>query len=132
VHRRTATPRRTMAVHTRATTSTIDRHPVRRQMAGKGRARVEPSKAAVGTSWGIAEPRSRQMLDALGVAAYTTDRDGHLTFYNDAAAEFWGRAPELGELWCGSYRLFHPDGTPMPHDECPMAIALREGRELRG
>ena len=72
------------------------------------------------------------MLDALGVAVYTTDREGRLTFYNNAAAAFWGRAPDLGELWCGSSRLFHPDGTPMPHDECPMAIALRDGRELRG
>jgi signal transduction histidine kinase len=72
------------------------------------------------------------MLDALGVAAYTTDAEGRLTFYNQAAVAFWGRRPELGELWCGSYKLFHPDGTPMPHEACPMAIALREGRELRG
>ena len=84
------------------------------------------------TGWRAAERGSRQMLEALGVAVYTTDREGRLTFFNDAAAQFWGREPELGELWCGSYKLFHPDGTPMPHDECPMAIALREGRELRG
>jgi len=83
-------------------------------------------------TWTIAEPRSRPMLDALGVAVYTTDAEGRITFYNDAAVEFWGRAPDLGEMWCGSYKLFHPDGTPMPHDTCPMAIALREGRELRG
>src|SRR5437763_1717700 len=24
------------------------------------------------------------------------------------------------------------DGTPLPHDECPMAIALKEGRPVRG
>lgn len=72
------------------------------------------------------------MLDAVGVAVYTTDPEGRLTFYNEAAAEFWGRRPELGELWCGSYKLFHTDGTPMPHETCPMAIALREGREPRG
>src|SRR5690606_40023473 len=35
-------------------------------------------------------------------------------------------------LWCGSWRLYWPDGMPMPHEECPMAIALRDGRELRG
>jgi len=72
------------------------------------------------------------MLNALGVAVYTTDPEGHLIFYNEAAAQFWGRRPELGEMWCGSYKLFHPDGTPMPHETCPMAIALLEGRELRG
>jgi PAS domain S-box-containing protein len=75
---------------------------------------------------------SRQMLEALDVAVYTTDREGRLIFFNDAAAAFWGRRPELGELWCGSYKLFYPDGAPMAHDECPMAIALRDGRELRG
>ncbi|HTK44416.1 MAG TPA: ATP-binding protein [Patescibacteria group bacterium] len=83
-------------------------------------------------TWTLIEPRSRPMLDALDVAVYTTDPEGRLTFFNDAAARFWGRTPELGELWCGSYRLFFPDGTPMAHEECPMAIALREGRELRG
>ena len=84
------------------------------------------------STWTIAEPGARPMLNALGVAVYTTDPEGHLVFYNEAAAQFWGRRPELGELWCGSYRLFHPDGRPMPHETCPMAIAILEGRELRG
>jgi len=83
-------------------------------------------------SWRAAERSSRQMLEALDVAVYTTDREGRLTFFNDAAAAFWGRRPELGELWCGSYKLFYPDGAPMAHDECPMAVALQDGRELRG
>ena len=96
-------------------------------------AALAPTPTLTGANtWTVAEPASRQMLDALGVAVYTTDREGRLTFYNEAAAAFWGRRPELGELWCGSYRLFHPDGTPMPHETCPMAIALQEGRELRG
>jgi PAS domain S-box-containing protein len=74
----------------------------------------------------------RELLQALGVAVYTTDADGRITFFNDAAAEFWGRRPELGEEWCGSWRLYWSDGTPLPHGECPMAIALREGRPVRG
>jgi PAS domain S-box-containing protein len=78
------------------------------------------------------EPRYRQFLDALGVAVYTTDQNGGITFYNEAAAEFWGRRPALGEEWCGSYRLYWPDGRPMPKDECPMAIALHERRPIRG
>ena len=76
--------------------------------------------------------RYRHFLDALGVAVYTTDADGRITFYNVAAAEFWGRRPELGELWCGSLRLLFPDESPMRHDECPMAITLREARPVRG
>jgi PAS domain S-box-containing protein len=74
----------------------------------------------------------RELLQALGVAVYTTNADGRITFYNEAAAEFWGRRPELGEEWCGSWRLYWSDGTPLPHAECPMAIALREGRAVRG
>jgi PAS domain S-box-containing protein len=74
----------------------------------------------------------RQVLESLDVAVYTTDADGRITFYNDAAAELWGRRPEPGEEWCGSWRLYWPDGRPMAHAECPMAIALREGRLVRG
>jgi PAS domain S-box-containing protein len=71
-------------------------------------------------------------LRALGVAAYTTDAAGRITFYNDAAADLWGRRPALGEEWCGSWRLYRTDGRPMRHDECPMAVALRENRPVRG
>ncbi len=76
--------------------------------------------------------RYRAFLEALGVAVYTTDADGRITFYNEAAAELWGRRPELGEEWCGSFRLFWSDGTPLAHGDCPMAIALKEGRAVRG
>lgn len=78
------------------------------------------------------EPRYREFLDALGVAVYTTDADGRITFFNEAAAGLWGRRPELGEEWCGSWRLFWPDGRPMAHGECPMALALKEHRPIRG
>jgi PAS domain S-box-containing protein len=74
----------------------------------------------------------RRFLDALGVAVYTTDADGRITFFNAAAAEFWGRRPALGEAWCGSLRLLGPDETPMRHDECPMAVTLKEARPVRG
>ncbi len=76
--------------------------------------------------------RYRRFLDALGVAVYTTDADGRITFFNAAAAEFWGRHPAVGEEWCGSLRLLFLDETPMRHDECPMAITLKEARPVRG
>jgi PAS domain S-box-containing protein len=34
--------------------------------------------------------------------------------------------------YCGSWKLYWPDGTPLPHDECPMAMALKERRPIRG
>src|SRR5436190_897158 len=74
-----------------------------------------------------------QLFEALPVAVYMTDAEGRITFYNRAAAELWGHNPELSSgQWCGSWRLYWPDGRPMPHNECPMATALKEGREVRG
>ena len=72
------------------------------------------------------------LLDALPVAVYTTDAAGTITYYNQAAADLWGCQPELGETaFCGSWKLYWPDGTPLPHDQCPMAVALRERRTVR-
>ncbi len=79
------------------------------------------------------ERRSRELLDALPIAVYTTDAAGRITYYNEAAVAFSGRRPQLGvDEWCVSWKLFWPDGTPLAHDECPMALALKEGQELRG
>ena len=75
----------------------------------------------------IESPSYRQFLEALGVAVYTTDAAGRITFFNEAAADLWGRRPEIGEEWCGSWKLYWPDGRPMAHEDCPMAIALKEG-----
>jgi PAS domain S-box-containing protein len=74
-----------------------------------------------------------ELLEALPVAVYTTDAQGRITFYNQAAADLWGHRPELGsDQWCGSWRLYWPDGRPLPHDQCPMALTLKEGRAVRG
>ncbi|WP_315927004.1 PAS domain S-box protein [Mesorhizobium sp. SP-1A] len=73
------------------------------------------------------------LLQALPAAIYTTDAKGRITFYNDAAAALWGHRPVLGtDEWCGSWKLCWPDGTALPHDECPMAMALKEGRAIHG
>ena len=79
------------------------------------------------------ERRFRELLGALPAAIYTTDAAGRLTYYNEAAAELWGYRPTLGtDEWCGSWKLYWPDGTPMAHDQCPMATALKEDRPVRG
>lgn len=79
------------------------------------------------------ERRFREMIDAIPAAVYTTDAEGRITHFNPAAVEFSGRTPQLGtDQWCVSWKLYHADGTPMPHDECPMAITLKEGRIVRG
>src|SRR5579859_6904170 len=77
------------------------------------------------------ERRFREMIDALPAAIYTTDAEGRLTHFNPAAIKLSGRVPEIGtDQWCVTLRLFHADGSPMPHEECPMALALKNGRAI--
>jgi PAS domain S-box-containing protein len=74
------------------------------------------------------------IISKLPVAIYTCDKKGYITSFNLAAAQLWGREPVLGEeLWCGSLKIYYPDGvTPMPLDCCPMAICLKEKRAVIG
>jgi len=79
------------------------------------------------------EHRYRRLIEALPAAIYICDAQGRITFYNDIAATIWGRKPEIGkDLWCGARKLYHPDGSMMAHEDCPMAVAIREGRSVRG
>jgi PAS domain S-box-containing protein len=75
----------------------------------------------------------RELINSLPAAVYTTDPSGRITYYNEAAASLWGCRPALGNSeWCGSWKLFWPDGRVLPHDQCPMAIAVKEQRPIRG
>jgi PAS domain S-box-containing protein len=73
------------------------------------------------------------LLEALPTAVYTTDDRGRVTFYNQAAVDLAGREPKLGaDKWCVNWRLFQPDGTPLAHEDCPMAVTLKTGEPVRG
>ena len=75
----------------------------------------------------------RRVVELSPVAMYVTDADGRVLSFNPAAAQLWGRTPAVGEdQWCGSHRLYHPDGRPMPLDTCPMAMALKSGEATHG
>ncbi|MDQ0654435.1 PAS domain S-box protein [Pseudomonas cedrina] len=78
------------------------------------------------------ERHMRNLLEALPAAVYTTDAEGRITFYNRAAIELSGQTPQLGDQWCVTWKLFNTDGSYLPHDQCPMAVALRENRPIRG
>ena len=78
------------------------------------------------------ERHLQELLEAIPAAIYTTDADGKITYFNQAAVDLAGRTPTLGsDEWCVTWKLYWPDGTPLPHDQCPMAVALKEGRPIR-
>lgn len=73
------------------------------------------------------------ILETLPAAVYTCDVNGYIKWYNAAAAELWGRHPELGtDLWCGSWKIYTPEGEAMPLDQCPMAKTLKEEKAVAG
>lgn len=79
------------------------------------------------------EPSRAEVFEEFAWPVYTTDADGWLTYYNEAAADLWGYHPELGRTrWCGSWRIFTTDGEVLPFDQCSMAVTIREGRAVRG
>jgi two-component sensor histidine kinase/PAS domain-containing protein len=74
--------------------------------------------------------RASELLDLLPVAIYVCEPSGLILYYNEQAAQLWGRAPGLidpSDRFCGSYRMWRLDGDPLPHPECPMADVLRTG-----
>lgn len=75
----------------------------------------------------------REALDGLPAAIYLTDADGIVTYFNPACIDFTGRRPEAGEdRWCVTWRLYTNAGEFLPHEECPMAVAINTQRPIRG
>src|SRR5271165_6337714 len=77
----------------------------------------------------LLETRSpfHQLPEKLPAAAYVCDTAGLITYYNRYAVQLWGRAPKLNDpidRFCGSYKLFLRDDSPLAHDQCWMARAL--------
>lgn len=74
------------------------------------------------------EVHFRTLLEKLPAGAYTCDREGLITYFNQSAVQLWGRAPALNDpadRYCGSFKLFSTDGAPIGHDRCWMALALQ-------
>ena len=73
------------------------------------------------------------LLDAQPVPIYLTDSNGWITFFNRACVDFAGRMPVPGkDRWCVTWRLYTEAGAPLPHEECPMAVAVKQLRQVRG
>jgi PAS domain S-box-containing protein len=76
----------------------------------------------------------RTLVEVMPAAVFTCDSEGLITYYNQRAVELWGRRPKLNDpedRYCGSFRIYRPDGSFLPHHECPMAVAILTGRSTR-
>jgi PAS domain S-box-containing protein len=75
------------------------------------------------------------LMELLPAAVYICEApSGVITYYNRRAAELWGCAPAIGdtdERFCGSFRLFRNDRTPLSHAETPMAQVLSGAAPIR-
>ena len=73
------------------------------------------------------------VLDSLPAAIYLTDKEGVITYFNSACTKLAGRTPVVGrESWCVTWKIYTTNGEFLPHDQCPMAVAIRERRAIRG
>ena len=71
--------------------------------------------------------RYRTLFDLAPIAVYSCDASGIIREYNNRAGELWGRKPAPGdtdERFCGSFKMYRPDGSFMPHEQCPMDDVL--------
>ena len=85
-------------------------------------------RKAAETALRASEERYRILFDLGPVAVYACDASGAIQNFNARAAELWGRKPVIGEAserFCGSFKLFHPDGSVLRREHCPMAGVLR-------
>lgn len=80
---------------------------------------------------------ARNLISIISLPALLLDVDGDIAFFNDAAAEVIGSPfEEIGALsqedWSARFGPFDDRGAPIPAEELPVAIALREGRPAYG
>jgi PAS domain-containing protein len=75
---------------------------------------------------------ARNFTSSLSTPAFLVDEEGVLVFYNEAAGQLLGkRFEEAGSMgpdeWGSEFGPFDDSGTPIPIDELPLTIALRQG-----
>jgi len=95
-----------------------------RHRSAAGGVMIHDSRLQTNEALRESKDRYRVLFDMSPVAVYSIDRSGVIQEFNRVAAEMWGREPKVGdteERFCGSFKLFRPDGSFMPHEQCPMA-----------
>lgn len=79
----------------------------------------------------------RELADHLATPIFVVDAAGDLLFYNEPAERLLGsRFDESGKLpfeeWSTLFKPTNAEGTPIPPEELPLAIAVQEHRPAQG
>lgn len=75
---------------------------------------------------------ARNLITSIGTPAFLVDEAARLLFYNEAAGALLGMSfEEAGrmepERWTQTFGPFGDDGEPVPIEELPLTVALRDG-----
>ena len=79
------------------------------------------------------DERFRVLFDLGPVATYTVDASGTIQEFNRNAVTLWGREPLRGdssEKYCCAYKIYHPNGSLIPHIESPVSAVLQGKVEM--
>jgi len=79
----------------------------------------------------------RQLASSLAMPTFLVDDEGALAFYNEPAEQLLGmRFDETGEMplseWSAVWHPAEADGTLIPAERLPLAIAVAERHAARG
>jgi PAS domain-containing protein len=79
------------------------------------------------------DPLQLRALNTFPIAIYVTGIDGVITYFNPACVELAGRTPTLNQdRWCVTWKLYTNGGDFLPHERCPMAVAIQTKQAVRG
>lgn len=95
------------------------------------RFRLESEQLEIGRKIKESEKQYFDLIQHLPAAIYTVDLNGRILLYNKAAAELWGREPQIGnDVWSGPCKIYDFEGRPISPSESPMFRAMKEGRKI--
>lgn len=84
------------------------------------------------SSRGIVDVDYKNLIAYSPLAMYTCGEHGYINSFNPAPENLWPGTPEIGiGCWCGSWKLYHAEGSPTRLDTSSVAIAIKEKRVTR-
>jgi PAS domain-containing protein len=80
---------------------------------------------------------ARNLLSSLSTPAFLVGEQGALLYYNQAAGAMLGRGFEesanmSASAWTSEFGPFGTDDEPLPYDQIPATLAVRDNRPYHG